>query len=209
MKEKLNNRKGITLIALIITIIVLLILAMVSIKLVLDGGIIEHANNAVTSYNKAQINELEELNEIENKLVDIQSVKQAEWWRISKEDLDKMEDLGDGWSKFIALNSNDESSMPAVVCSYNKERNNEIVAIGVHTQSKHLIYCTDNIYNLDKYYWENEVKGTNKWYTNEGAGFGTLALYEGECPISQDELKVLTKYISDEWFEGLVNSFNK
>ena len=38
MKQKLKNtQKGITLVALVITIIVLLILAMVSIKIVLDG----------------------------------------------------------------------------------------------------------------------------------------------------------------------------
>ena len=38
MKQKLKNtQKGITLVALVITIIVLLILAMVSIKIVMDG----------------------------------------------------------------------------------------------------------------------------------------------------------------------------
>lgn len=44
MKEKFKNQKGITLIALIITIIVLLILAMISIKLIIDKGIISFAN---------------------------------------------------------------------------------------------------------------------------------------------------------------------
>ena len=41
MKQKFKNtQKGITLVALVITIIVLLILAMVSIKIVMDGGLI-------------------------------------------------------------------------------------------------------------------------------------------------------------------------
>ena len=40
MKEKFKNNKGITLVALVITIIVLLILAMVSIKIAIDGGLI-------------------------------------------------------------------------------------------------------------------------------------------------------------------------
>lgn len=58
MKEKFKRNKGITLIALIITIIVLLILAMVSIKLVLDGGIITHAQNATKSYTIEEEKEL-------------------------------------------------------------------------------------------------------------------------------------------------------
>ena len=41
--SKLKNNKGITLVALIITIIVLLILAIVSIRLVMNGGIIDRA----------------------------------------------------------------------------------------------------------------------------------------------------------------------
>lgn len=68
MKENLKNQKGITLIALIITIIVLLILTMVSIKLIWDGGIIAHSNNAVNAYDKAQINELEKMNIVEDYL---------------------------------------------------------------------------------------------------------------------------------------------
>lgn len=57
MKETkvLKNEKGITLLALIITIIVLLILAMVSIKLVKDGAIIQHAKNATSIYSEEQI----------------------------------------------------------------------------------------------------------------------------------------------------------
>ena len=57
MKETkvLKNEKGITLLALIITIIVLLILAMVSIKLVKDGAIIQHAKNATSIYSDEQI----------------------------------------------------------------------------------------------------------------------------------------------------------
>lgn len=57
MKETkvLKKEKGITLLALIITIIVLLILAMVSIKLVKDGAIIQHAKNATSIYSDEQI----------------------------------------------------------------------------------------------------------------------------------------------------------
>ena len=61
MKETLKNKKGITLIALVITIIVLLILAIVTIRIVVNQNIINHANNAVTAYNEAQNNEAAQL----------------------------------------------------------------------------------------------------------------------------------------------------
>ncbi len=67
----MKAEKGITLVALVITIIVLLILAMVSIALVMNTGIINHANNAVTKYNDAQVNEQQQLNAMENWMVNV------------------------------------------------------------------------------------------------------------------------------------------
>ena len=55
--SKLKNNKGITLVALIITIIVLLILATVSIRLVMNGGIIDKSKNAVDKYSNEEIME--------------------------------------------------------------------------------------------------------------------------------------------------------
>lgn len=52
-----RQEKGITLIALIITIVVLMILAVVTINSVKDGGIINHAQKAAVSYKEAQIEE--------------------------------------------------------------------------------------------------------------------------------------------------------
>ena len=46
----LKNNGGITLLALIITIIVLLILAMVSIKLITSHDIIKYSKNATNNY---------------------------------------------------------------------------------------------------------------------------------------------------------------
>ena len=57
MKVKFKSNKGITLVALIITIIVLLILAMVSISLVMNGGIIGKSKNAVDKYSDEEIAE--------------------------------------------------------------------------------------------------------------------------------------------------------
>lgn len=63
--------KGITLVALVITIIVLLILAMVSIALVMNSNIINHANNAVTQYDAAQKDEQKQLNAMENWMTNV------------------------------------------------------------------------------------------------------------------------------------------
>ncbi len=61
-----NSQKGITLVALVITIIVLLILAGVTISLVLNNGLIDRAQNSVQVYDNAQQNEMEQLNHAEN-----------------------------------------------------------------------------------------------------------------------------------------------
>ena len=53
-RNELKSRNGITLIALIITIIILLILAMVTINILINQGIIGHANNAVRGYEVAE-----------------------------------------------------------------------------------------------------------------------------------------------------------
>ena len=59
MKVKTKTQKGITLVALIITIVVLLILATVTINSIQNDGIINKAKNAAEKFNKAQENEAE------------------------------------------------------------------------------------------------------------------------------------------------------
>ena len=61
MKKLLKKEKGITLIALVITIILLLILAGVTIKLVLDGGLIEKSQTSVDEYSEEYARERLEL----------------------------------------------------------------------------------------------------------------------------------------------------
>ena len=51
MKSKLKKQRGITLVALVITIIVLLILAMVSIKIAIDGGLTQKTKDAIETHN--------------------------------------------------------------------------------------------------------------------------------------------------------------
>ena len=67
MKIKFKNKqeKGITLIALVVTIVVLLILAGVSISLVLNNnGVISKAKDAKNQYAEAQTNDEKQLNEV-------------------------------------------------------------------------------------------------------------------------------------------------
>lgn len=62
-----KKESGITLVALVVTIIVLLILAGVSITMVIgNNGIINRSRNAVNSYDESSKNEAIYLNETEN-----------------------------------------------------------------------------------------------------------------------------------------------
>ena len=66
--KMLKKKKGITLVALIITIIVLLILAGVSLSFVLNGGILDKSQQAVNEYQNAANNESEILEYIDSTL---------------------------------------------------------------------------------------------------------------------------------------------
>lgn len=59
-----KKEKGITLVALVVTIIVLLILAAVSINIAFNTGIIDKSKNAVNSYKDAEENEQTTLNNV-------------------------------------------------------------------------------------------------------------------------------------------------
>ena len=73
---KNKNQKGITLIALVITIVVLLILAGVSINtLFSDNGIIERAKDAQNKINEAEKKDLEAINELNNWLEEKGGIK--------------------------------------------------------------------------------------------------------------------------------------
>ena len=66
---KTKERKGITLVALVVTIVVLLILAGVSINLVLgDNGIIKRAKEARNKTEEASKNDLAEMSELEDEI---------------------------------------------------------------------------------------------------------------------------------------------
>ena len=72
---KRNTQKGITLVALVITIIVLLILAVVSIKIVFDGGLITKTSDAKEVNRAAQVEELKELWKAEKNIAKYENSK--------------------------------------------------------------------------------------------------------------------------------------
>ncbi len=68
-KLKIKQERGITLIALVVTIIIMLILAGVSIKLAIDNnGVIENAKEAKDQYEQAQADEDSNLNELSSEM---------------------------------------------------------------------------------------------------------------------------------------------
>ena len=81
MKKRKNIReKGITLVALVVTIVVLLILAGVTISFALsNNGIIEKARIARDTHIEAQENETKQLNEIEKTMEEINGVHKDEF----------------------------------------------------------------------------------------------------------------------------------
>lgn len=65
LRKKLKNKNGITLVALVITIIILLILAGISISSLTKTGIFQKANEAKQKSEEAEANQTRILNEYE------------------------------------------------------------------------------------------------------------------------------------------------
>ena len=65
MERKMKGKSGITLIALVVTIVVLLILAGITINMLFsNGGIFKTAQDAANAWNEATVNEQESLNNL-------------------------------------------------------------------------------------------------------------------------------------------------
>lgn len=68
----LKNQKGITLVSLVITIVVMILLAAVAVSIVIsDGSVTDHATNAGTQWNAA-VNT--EQNAVDNALLHLQKI---------------------------------------------------------------------------------------------------------------------------------------
>jgi len=65
IRKTLRKERGITLVALVITIVILIILAAVSINVIIEGGLIQRAQRASEDYRKAELKEQIELVRLE------------------------------------------------------------------------------------------------------------------------------------------------
>lgn len=124
MKEKTISERGITLIALVITIIILLILAMVSIKIVTSEGLIKRAENATTKNAEESEKEAIQLAYSEYKIsqystgtIDEENIQDEDL----KSDYEKLKEyfLGKDLSDFLIEN---ETTDDIAVLKYNDER---------------------------------------------------------------------------------------
>ena len=80
MRKKLKRNKGITLIALIITVVVMLILAGVAIAAIVDGeGLFSKTRQAAESYENAATNEATILNSLTDIMDEYMATKYVDW----------------------------------------------------------------------------------------------------------------------------------
>ena len=53
------------------------------------------------------------------------------------------------------------------------------------------------------------IESTYKWYGWGGSGIETGEEYEGDSPITEEDIPNLTRYVSDEYIKSFINSFNE
>ena len=111
MEKELRLQKGITLIALVVTIVVLLILAGITISLVFsDNGIIAKAREASSSYTNAANEEQKLLNDVDKLIEGIAPIKKKE--ELELEDESKNEALQPFITKWKTTTDNESIKLP-------------------------------------------------------------------------------------------------
>ncbi len=73
--KKLEQARGITLIALVVTIVILIILATISVNIVLNGGLIDASAKAKQTYENAEREEKNTLNQVEHGIASLTNKK--------------------------------------------------------------------------------------------------------------------------------------
>ena len=210
MKEKLKNNKGITLVALVITIIILLILAMVSISLVMNTRIINHANNAVTSYKEAEENEQKQLNAIVDEIGKLTTnQKNEKWWVASSEELAEMQEDKESGSYMVAWNELGSQNggkylftMPnqAILIIFDYYVSN------VYSNDTYIYACSEEVANGLSTEYGAKIEAF-KWYiVSQATDKTTVKEYTGAAPVQQSEL---TKIYSTTYLQRVLNSFGK
>lgn len=201
MKEKLENQKGITLVALVITIIIMLILAIVSVNIIVNQGIIKKSEDAVDKYKEKEGEEQANLIEIE-KIIG----KYDRWWELTEEEKTEIESGSEGIGN-IAVKGNG-STAGSIFVALSKNEN----WVGIQ-------YLTNTEIDIYFYYF-GEGEGTinfldgvklekNKtWYflTYDGSNVLTKEEYKGSSPIKKEDFAE-GEIISESYLQRVINSF--
>ena len=167
MKEKVLkiSNKGITLVALIITIIVLLILAGVSLSFVINGGILDKSQLAVNEYKNAANDEGNTLNDIDKQLD-----KQLSIYENDGIDMDKLkEDLETNPEKYKHPDQSNTNGDRAVGTDGNPVNMDlwdgwTIEEDGAHLDSRKIASSTYYIYSNSDIGENGAIKGTVPQY---------------------------------------------
>ena len=216
MKENLKNKKGITLIALVITIIVLLILAIVTIRIMTNENIIGHANNAVTAYNEAQNNETAQLTWVEELMKNrgsqggsSTSTKTSGLWDLTESEKAEIKAKGGHPASevyYIVIEETETSAKDVVIIADNNGE--DIVGVMIMTgirngdemQANSYLILREEKYGLEK----------NKWYISntfvmDPANFENNAiLYNGGAPISKGDFQT---FYCETYLDRVIASF--
>ena len=107
-----DDKRGITLIALVITIVVLIILATVAINLSLgENGIFKRAKQAKEQYSNAQSHENDQVNELDNKINGLVNSNTKQKGLKKRYVIGDLVTLGEGINeeRFYAIENSDES----------------------------------------------------------------------------------------------------
>lgn len=197
-KYRIKSR-GITLIALIITIIVLLILAGVSLSLVMNGGILEKSQLAVNEYQKVA-------NEEKNELDNIDKYIENKLNEIGLGEDDGIIEVGDIVTAGDIASVNDKSDIyGAIVEGYNCANNNGVDAWKIFYADSENIYLITSDY-IHKDYCPNGRKNTPIDGTEYKLNMtGVVNDYSGASDIEDERIKKLNKdyfitkgYVSDK-----------
>ena len=214
MKENLKNKKGITLIALVITIIVLLILAIVTIRIVVNQNIINHANNAVTAYNEAQNNESAQLTWVE------ELMKNKGGSSASNSNSGNSNEVSSAWwiipeaqeVEYYIIASTDTEGARTGILNVPIGGGNEVPIVMMETiANSEEFYC----YFVDERTVSliNNTEGKNKtgspielftWYKGTGE-FDINEKYEGTSPIAENSF---THIYNQNAFDHIMQSFH-
>lgn len=88
-----GKEKGITLVALVITVIILLILTGLAIKVVVDDGVIKNAEETVNKANEQTVRETETMNNMLSDWTNTTTIKDSEVGSGTSSELEETEDL--------------------------------------------------------------------------------------------------------------------